>query len=143
MRLAGGFPMERDLAELIAELDHRIPKDAACVRFYQQGGGPDESAIQATPAGYLRLGVELLKAASAASSDPKHPNIVDIDIDYLTSNDSDICFQLLERYDALDETSDYKLTGFDRLVPFLIFGFLGVGVVLAFVGLFTVLSWAF
>lgn len=135
--------MEQNLSTVIADLDRRIPKEGARVRLYQYGGGADESALLATPGGYLRFGVEMLKAASAPPANPKYPRVIEVDLEYLFDDTTSVYVNLFERADSLDEPAPAPLTGFDRLVPMLIVAFLGVGVVLSFIGLGTVISWLF
>ena len=47
--------------------------------------------------GFLRLGVELLKAAFAPTGHGGEPNAVEVDIDYLVTADSSINFDWCER----------------------------------------------
>ena len=54
---------ERRVREAIDLLDAEVPRAGARVRLHQYGGGPDEGQIVANETGYLRLGVEFLKAA--------------------------------------------------------------------------------
>ena len=128
--------------ELIAALDAEVPREGAQVRLHQYGGGPDESQVQANPAGYLRLGIEFLKAAYSSPGDPKTPQAVQVELGYLLRPDSTINFDWCERRDDLGPiSSESYLTGFDRFVPYLIFAILAAGVLLAFIGLFTVVRW--
>lgn len=54
---------EEKIKKLISGLDESVSKEGAAVQFNAYGGGPDESYIQANKQGYLRLGIEILKAA--------------------------------------------------------------------------------
>lgn len=87
------------IKKIIEDLDKRVAKDDARVQFGIYGGGPDEGMVQANQKGYLRLGIEFLKAAFAPPSenvkDPK--NAIDVDINYLTTGDSPISFDWFER----------------------------------------------
>ncbi len=85
----------------------------------------------------------MLKAASAPSANPNYPQVIDVDAEYLFDSDADICIDLFERVDSLNEPDLPKLTRFDRMIPFLIFGTLASGAVLALIGLGTVISWVF
>lgn len=53
------------IKELIENLDQSVSSEGAAVRLDQYGGGPDESQITGNRVGYLRLGIEFLKAAYA------------------------------------------------------------------------------
>jgi len=74
---------------LVTELDDLVPRDGACVTLRQYGGGPDESRITANQRGYLRLGIEFLKAAFAPTN---KENSLKADIGYLLTEDSDVGF---------------------------------------------------
>jgi hypothetical protein len=127
--------------ELISALDSEVPREGAKVRLHQYGGGPDESQVQANPAGYLRLGIEFLKAAYQ-EPDAKSPHAVDVDLDYMLLPGSTIHFGWFERTEEVsDAYGESSLSRFDRLVPFLIFGVLATGVLLAVVGLVSVIRW--
>jgi len=82
--------------QLIAELDQKVPREGAVVKITQIGGGPDESKIVANSTGYLRFGIEFLKAAVQPLSD-KQPSQVEVDLKYLISEDSDFGFDWCER----------------------------------------------
>ena len=56
---------EDKIKAIIKQLDDEVPREGAKVILEQYGGGPDESQIVANQKGYLRLGVEFLKAAFA------------------------------------------------------------------------------
>ncbi len=102
--------MNREEIELaITQIDAAVKKDGAVVQLQQYGGGPDESKISANEAGYLRLGVEFLKAAYAK----KDPNIdegdsISVDLEYLISPDSNVGFDWFERNENLIPIKDQK-----------------------------------
>ena len=104
--------------EAIAALDREVSREGARVKLSQYGGGPDEGQIIANEAGFLRLGVELLKAAFAPSSAGGHPFMVEADIQYLVTEDSDINFDWFERRDLPGQST---VESVPKLVPFLIF----------------------
>jgi hypothetical protein len=83
---------------LVTELDELVPRDGACVTLRQYGGGPDESRITANQRGYLRLGIEFLKAAFAPTN---KENSLKADIGYLLTEDSDVGFDWFERREDL------------------------------------------
>ena len=51
--------------ELVEEPDGLVPRTGAVVIMNVYEGGCDESRITATETGYLRLGIEMLRAPSA------------------------------------------------------------------------------
>jgi hypothetical protein len=85
------------IKQLIAALDAAVPKDGAAVKVVQTGGGLDESQLLATQSGFLRLGIELLKAAYA-SAGRVGP---DVDLKYLVDQDGDFLFNWLEKVEEM------------------------------------------
>jgi hypothetical protein len=67
---------ESRLRQIIENLEQSVSKEGAYVKITLYGGGLSETKIVANRNGYLRLGIEFLKAAFAE-------NIIDIDLDYL------------------------------------------------------------
>lgn len=92
----------------IAELDARVPKDDARVAINQYGGGPDECTLIANERGYLRFGIELLKAAYAPAGVGDNKVAVPLDVDYLIGDDSEVQIELAERRDPDVRTIDYS-----------------------------------
>lgn len=100
---------ERRIKSLVSELDEAVPRNDARVLLQVYGGGPDESQIVATATGYLRLGIELMKAGVApASPDAAAPASVPVDLAYLVQPGSSIHFDWFERRDpeVTPEVSD-------------------------------------
>lgn len=82
-----------NLNRLVSELDLAVPCEAAAVKMVVYGGAPDESRMVGNEVGYLRLGIELLKGTLEATQDEgTDTRSLDIDLDYLTTNDSTIYF---------------------------------------------------
>jgi len=88
------------IRKLISELDAAVPKEDARVLFSMYGGGPDESRMIGTEQGYLRLGIELMKAGLAPEC-PDANTSVDIspDMDSIIHPDSTVNFDWFERRD--------------------------------------------
>jgi hypothetical protein len=82
---------------VIAALDAAVPKDGAHVVIHQYGGGPDECSIVANERGYLRLGIELLKAAFAPAGYQNRRDAIEVDVDYVIRDDSEIQLDWFER----------------------------------------------
>ena len=103
---------DTEVAELVAQLDEQVAREDAVVKPEQYGGGPDESCIVANRAGYLRFGIEFLKAALAPPMNPdgKAPFDIEVDLDYLVSEDSTVNFIIFERREefATPEQADNK-----------------------------------
>ena len=89
---------------LVSELDNEVPREDAFARLVQYGGGPDESYLVANERGFLRLGIEFLRAAVAPPR-PGRTNggqILDIDLDYVLDPDAEIGIDYLERRDPFE-----------------------------------------
>jgi hypothetical protein len=89
---------------LVAELDSEVPREGAFARLVQYGGGPDEAYLVANERGYLRLGIEFLRAAIApttADAASTRGRVLDIDLDYVLDPDSDVGIDYLERREDL------------------------------------------
>ena len=93
-------PDTEQIRKLVADLDAAVPREGARVHLSQYGGGPDESKVIANERGYLRLGIEFLRAAFAPSS-PKSAELIDADLDYLLTDDSNVGFDWFERREDL------------------------------------------
>jgi hypothetical protein len=119
-------------------LDDAVPRDNARVKFEQYGGGPDESHVIANREGYLRLGVEFLKAAYAPAGIAHSRDAVPVDLDYLVTSDSTVDFDWFERREP-DSAS--TLDAGSHVVPIIILGMFLSVIGLAAVGLYTVAHW--
>lgn len=87
--------------KLVEELDTLVPHTDAVVVMDVYGGGCDESQITATENGYLRLGIELLKAPSALRFIDGRDVQLDVNLEGLVSEQSDINFHLFHLDDTL------------------------------------------
>lgn len=124
---------EQLIKRLVSELDNAVPKDDARVLLDVYGGGPDESRIIATAPGYLRLGIELMKAGVApASPDSAAPASVDVDLEYLVHPGSTIHFDGFERRDPDVTPVVSDATG--RGIAFVFLSVLALIAVLAIIG---------
>ena len=92
---------EARVQELVKELDRLVPRTDAVVVMDVYGGGPDESRVTATETGYLRLGIELLKAPSALRFVDGRDIQLDVNLEGLVSEQSDINFHLFHLDDTL------------------------------------------
>jgi hypothetical protein len=127
---------ERRVQECIAVLEQEVPRENARVQIAQYGGGPDESQIIANQAGFLRLGVEFLKAAYAPSNGAEASASVNVDLDYLLTADS-YQFDWFERR----EPTEQQVLPSGRFVAVVSFSVFGTGIVLAIIGLIVVVRW--
>ena len=122
------------IRKLLSELDAAVPKEDARVLLSVYGGGPDESKMVGTEQGYLRLGIELMKAGLVPDSpDPNTPADISPDIDSIVHPDSTINFDWFERRDPgvpLAEEPDPRGRFFAMAIVFA----LGAIVALAIVG---------
>jgi hypothetical protein len=125
------------LQSVIAELDAAVPKDDARVMVNLYGGGPDECSMVANEAGYLRLGVEMLKAASAPAGLHDRTDAIPVELDYLFTEDSEVHINWFERREPDAPPADGRWRFSDLAA-------LGVGlllVALVAIGLITLFTW--
>ena len=124
------------IRRIVVELDELVPRSGAIIRPGEFFTETDEPAMTGNRAGYLRLGVELLKIADLPSL-PDRPERVAADIGYLIDpNDSTGVAATFERRDNLrlsgQEEADRPKGWGDRLVvPF--FALFGIVLLLALV----------
>jgi hypothetical protein len=123
---------------MIQMLDDAVPRDEARVQFGQYGGGPDESHVVANREGFLRLGVEFLKAAYAPAGVAHSRDAVPVDLEYLVTEDSTVNFDWFERREP-DAPSALDPGGY--LVPVVVLAVVMSFVGLSAVGLYTVANW--
>ena len=87
--------------KLVEEIDALVPRTDAVVVMNVYGGGCDESQITATENGYLRLGIEMLKAPSALRFIDGRDIQLDVNLEGLVSEQSDINFHVFHLDDTL------------------------------------------
>jgi hypothetical protein len=133
---------DEEIQRFIDRLEAEIPKEGAKVRLREYGGGPDESEVWANKAGYLRLGLEFLKAAYEPPTRPESSGYIPIDIRDLCTPDSNIILSF-ERYEEFPQEEPYVPTFKDHAGEYLALGVLLSIPVLAIVGLATVLCLIF
>jgi hypothetical protein len=130
---------DNDIRRLVAELDAAVSREGAFVHLTQYGGGPDESSIIANQAGYLRLGVELMKAG-LAPPDTDAP-AVKLDLEGLLTPHSDLQFDWCERRVEPPAYKGQLSPAANRIISAGCFLFFLLSVALAIVGLSTVIRW--
>jgi hypothetical protein len=126
-----------ELSAIVSRLDQDLSRDNAKITIQKYGGDLEESFVVGTPNGYLRLGVEFLKAGLAPQSSPEKPEI-EVDVEYLIDDDSDVQFDYFERKDQLT-IKTYQSSFVDKLIPLVLLAIVGSVLVLAIVGLRTVI----
>jgi hypothetical protein len=132
-------PNLEQIKKLVADLDAAVPRAGARVHLSQYGGGPDESKMVANQRGYLRLGIELLRAAFAPPS-PNSPEQIQVDLRYLLTNDSSVGFDWFERREDLADATRAERKP-NRLIPAILVLGLGAAVALAMIGFGTLMVW--
>jgi hypothetical protein len=130
---------EQKVRAAIELLEHEVPVTGGRVRFHQYGGGPDESQVVANQSGFLRLGIEFLKAAFVSADLAENPHVIDVSLDYLVTDDSSISFNWFERREDLPQPSPTAVCSPWLLIVFLsiILGVIGFAVI----GIVTVVRW--
>lgn len=124
------------LLSTIAAVDAATPKEGARVWIGPCGDGLDECKLLANEAGYLRLGIELLKAGVGPCDDRQR---VDVDLEYLFEPDSPLELSSFERREF--ELPPRVEPALGRFGPLLAAGLMIGVLVLALVGLVTVIGW--
>ena len=124
--------------ELVSRLDALVPRDGARVSLAQYGGGPDESRVIANQRGYLRLGIEFLKAAFAPH---EKQHLVKTDIRYLLTEDSDVSFDWFERREDLPKHTAEESKRVSVIGTIVGFTVLALVASCALVGLITIVRW--
>jgi hypothetical protein len=130
---------DNDIRRLVGELDAALSREGAFVHLTQYGGGPDESSIIANQAGYLRFGLELMKAG-LAPADTDAPS-VKVDLGYLLTPNSDLRFDWCERRDGPPENKGQLSPVTSRIIGIGCFLLFLLSIALALVGLSTVVTW--
>ena len=141
--MIGEYSMEMDeIKRIVSELDEIISRENAKVSLQKYGGELDEAFIVATEHGYLRLGVEFLKAGFAPYTSTektlgKPPYEIHVEIDYLITEDSDVQFDYFERIEDV-RVKTYQESWMDRVIPIVILGAMISILALAAIGLITI-----
>jgi hypothetical protein len=131
--------MDQDkLKQLISDLDQTVPKENARVSLSRYVGDISESMIVGNEHGYLRLGIEFLKAAFAPPSTElvkKDPYAIDVELDYLLTEDSDIQFDWFQRREDIPVQEEASQSWLDKLIPWGCLGLILLILGLALIGL--------
>src|ERR671926_1315732 len=133
-----------ELREIIERLDAALPRENARVSIQTYGEDMEEAFLVATGNGYLRLGVEFLKAGVAPYLPPektegKRPHAVDVDLDYLLDAGSDVRFDYFERNEELPVETEQN-TWLDKAAPVTCMVLIIAVGVLALLGLSTIVK---
>ena len=104
-----------DIQKRIQELDDLIPKEGTQIKIEQYGGGPDESQMIGNKAGYLRMGLELMKGAFH-----EDPERLDIDLDEIITENSEVHIDHFKRCD-MPPTTDSSVTLSEKIYTALFF----------------------
>ncbi len=127
-----------EISELVDSLDSSVPKENSHFALYMYGGGPDESFTQGNRNGYLRYGIEFLKAGIRIKDDKLAET--DVELGYLINEDSDFhChyFKVSDEPRDEEDNSNWK----DNLVPAVFIGCLVLVLILAIIGFGTIVKY--
>ena len=125
--MEGSLPELRDLVD---QLDRLVPKEGARLRLRADG----ETTAAGTQRGYLRFGIEILRAALAPVEAADHRPHLPLAIDYLMTADSVTPFEVCEIVDDPDRlpAPERKLGALGQLIAAMIavivLGIIGLGV---------------
>ncbi len=136
-----------EIGRIVNELDRGIVKENAKVSLQKYGSDLDEAFIVATERGYLRLGVEFLKAGLTPYRSPdkamaNRPYAIDVELDYLITEDSDVHFDYFERTEDI-KIETYQESWVDRVIPVAVLGVIFSVLGLAIVGLVSIMKTLF
>jgi hypothetical protein len=136
-----------EIKRIVDELDRGISKENAKVSIQKYGDDLDEAFIVATERGYFRLGVEFLKGGFTPYLSPentmaKRPYAVDVELDYLLTEDSDVHFDYFERTEDI-KIETYQESWMDKVIPVAVFGVVMSVLGLAIVGLVFIMKTLF
>lgn len=121
-----------EIKRIVDELERGISKENANVSIQMYGPDLDEAFIVATERGYLRLGVEFLKAGFAPYRKIGRPDAIDVEMDYLLTEDS-VHFDYFERSEEI-KIQTYQASWADRVIPIALLGAIILVIGLAIVG---------
>ena len=127
------------ISAIVTELEQLVPTENASVLFSQYGGGPDETKVVATEEGYLRLGLEFMKAASAPPLKKSEPTAIAVNLASLVSQESSVSFNWFERVERLDQ--QLKLSRPSAILRWGLAIAGGLLIAMALVGLITTIRW--
>jgi hypothetical protein len=129
-------PDEGQIRSLIKQLDEAIPREGHVEVLSDE---PESTLVRANRLGYLRLGVEFLKAADGPTTrGGAGRDLVDVDLGYLTGLERH-CYSFERREDVWSPMSAEEPSS-------AVAGIVGTVIVLLFlaslvVGAFTILRW--
>ena len=126
---------DEHIQALVRQLDEAVPRDGH-VEVLAEPDEPDSTLIRANRRGYLRLGIELLKAAYAPSGPSRGRDLVHVDLEYIAGlEDCNWSFERREDVWSPISTEEPQGTPFQMLG-----GLVALFLVLALlVGAFTIL----
>lgn len=101
---------ESQIRSIVDQLDRAVPQENTIVRLEQYGGGPDEGRIVANRVGYLRLGIEFLRAGIEAEP-CQFPKQIKLGIAQLIDENSSIGFDEFLRDDSLPLRQNSEAVG--------------------------------
>lgn len=109
--------MDKNLSPVIEELEKSVSKESAVIRLeaFDSAGDDHKVRIVGNRDGFLRLGVEFLKAG-VALRDPKRPDHVGVDLSYLLHPSSDVYIDWFELRDDVKRASPPRWTDWIKVV---------------------------
>ena len=126
-----------DLRELVDELDRLVPREGAKLKMPADADG---NTTVGTQQGYLRLGVELLRAGlSPIDGPPSEIPRIPLDITYLLTPDSRTPFELCEIVERVEELRPARKLGALGQLLAAVVAVVVIGLVL--IGAGAVISW--
>ena len=133
--------MDARIQELVSELDALIPRTNAAMRIMPCGNHRHDTALVGNRAGYLRFGIELLKAPDS-SVGPGHPVTGNrmLDLDFAL-DPAGIMFQECILDEQLEPPQKTEPGPVGEVLAAGFIGAILLAIGLAGIGLITVLRW--
>ncbi len=127
-----------EISKIVDCLDSAVSKESAHFAIYTYGGGADESFTQGNTTGYLRYGIEFLKAGLRITEDNKDETHAELD--YLINEDSDFHCHYFKVSDE-PQADEYKRNWKDDLLAVVVIGCLVLILFMAFIGVITIVRY--
>lgn len=128
---------------LIEELDSFVPTEDKAVRLVLLDEHESNVLVEGTRAGYIRLGVELVKAAVAGEEPaPGGASFLRVDVAPMLADDSDLSLDTFLLVDEIGQRGETKTETPDIVIIPIIAALVAV-LALVVVGGITVIKWIF
>ncbi len=126
------------IQRMVDALDREVPREDAVMRL-DTYCGPEEMQVVANRGGFLRLGIEMMKAAFAEPSG-EESGLEGVDLAYLQTTPSDSRLVAVDRRTDMNEVAA-EPQRWAQLLAGLVFAGCALAAVLAVVGAVAIVRW--